>query len=237
MRPARPVIEVAVLHGPDAEQAEAGGADRLLVTAVRDGEFFSPEPATVGAIRRVTDVPLWATLKLTPGDTTTGGELTRLVGLAGEYLSVGARGVVLGFLTADLEVDSQVIEVILSDVPELPWMLDRCFDRALDSRHALRQVVTLPGLAAVQTAGAAIGMSAGFDDLVTTATADAVFARLVTACGADPEHVPWLLRSGVRQFQLGANARASGSWTKSFVEAGRVRSWRTLVDDLDARVG
>jgi copper homeostasis protein len=45
------------------------------------------------------------------------------------------------------------------------------------------------------------------------------------------EHVPWLVRSGVRQFQVGSSARPGGSWTKAHVDAGHVRSWRMLLDD------
>ena len=49
--------------------------------------------------------------------------------------------------------------------------------------------------------------------------------------GLAPEHVPWLLRAGVRQLHLGTQVRPGGSG-KAYVDASYVRSWRTLVDDV-----
>ena len=47
--------------------------------------------------------------------------------------------------------------------------------------------------------------------------------------GLQAEHVPWLVRAGVGQFHVGAQARPGASY-KSYVDAGHVRSWRLLVD-------
>ena len=54
---------------------------------------------------RASDLPVRIMLRLNESYTTTGGEFVRLVGLAEEYVSLGAEGVVFGFLDADLEVD------------------------------------------------------------------------------------------------------------------------------------
>ena len=69
---------------------------------------LSPEITTVSAVCRDTDVPVFVLLRLNDSWTTTGGELTRLVGLAEDYLTVGAKGVSFGFLDADTGVDTEV---------------------------------------------------------------------------------------------------------------------------------
>jgi copper homeostasis protein len=227
-----PVIEVVVTHASDAEQAELGGSNRLLACAVVDDELRAPEPGLVSAVRRVTDVPLWVVLRLRPGYTASGGEIPRLTGLAGEYLSVGAAGVTLGFLTRDLELDAEAISAVVDAVPGLAWRLDRCFDLVLDQRLALRQLRGQPNVAGVYSGGGATGSESGFEELATRAEGDPVFAELLTVCAAPVEQVPWLLRAGIRQYQLGAEVRSSRSWTRAFVDAARVRSWRTLLDDL-----
>jgi copper homeostasis protein len=227
-----PVIEVVVTHASDAEQAELGGSNRQLACAVVDDELRAPEPGVVSAIRRVTDGPLWVVLRLRPGYTASGGEMPRLAGLAGEYLSVGATGVTLGFLTRDLEVDTEAIDAVVDAVPGLSWRLDRCFDRVLDQRLALRQLRSRPSVVGVYSGGGATGSESGFEELVTRAQDDPVFADLATVCDAPVEQAPWLLRAGIRQYQLGAEVRSSRSWTRAFVDAARVRSWRTLLDDL-----
>jgi copper homeostasis protein len=48
--------------------------------------------------------------------------------------------------------------------------------------------------------------------------------------GLRGEHVPWLVRAGVRQFHVASSVRPSGSW-KAHVDAGHVRAWRMLLDD------
>ena len=93
------VLEVAVAHERDVTGAVEGGADRLHVVGA--GEL-SPEITTVSAVCRDTDVPVFVLLRLNDTWTTTGGELTRLVGLdvqrvlgagAGQAQRPAARGV------------------------------------------------------------------------------------------------------------------------------------------------
>ena len=81
---------------------------RVRTTAARTGCFvvddldaggLSAEPALVSAVCKETDLPVRAMLRLNDTYTTTGGELTRLVGLGEDYLAVGAEGVSFGFLT------------------------------------------------------------------------------------------------------------------------------------------
>ena len=47
-------LDVLVLHAADAERADAGGADRLLLVGAPESGGRSPEPALVGQVRRVT---------------------------------------------------------------------------------------------------------------------------------------------------------------------------------------
>jgi copper homeostasis protein len=75
-------------------------------------------------------------------------------------------------------------------------------------------------------------MDTGFDDLVALAQASPRFASMaIAADGVRPEHIPWLVRSGIRAVHLGVEVRPGASWSKSYVDAGFVRSWRLLLDD------
>ncbi len=231
-------VEVVALHPADAEGAEAGGADRVHGCTLSGDEARSPAPADLSAIVRATALPVRVTLRLSDGRSTQGGELTRLRGLAGEYLACGAEGFVLGFLTPELEIDLDVCAALLESFAGAPWTFDRSFDQALEARRAWRQVKLIPGLDRVHTAGAARGMATGADDLIALAEESPDFAAVATASGGvRAEDVPWLVGAGVTAVHLGQEVRPGGSWQRAHVDAGFVRSWRTLLDDAVRRTG
>lgn len=229
-----PLLEVIALGPGDATAAAEGGADRLEVVADLDADGLSPDPATVRAVKRAAELPVRAMLRANDGFSTSGSEMSRLRGAALELAAAGADGFVLGFLSPDGEVDVDACLVLLQSTGGLPWTFHRALDHALDHDLAWRQVLELPDVDAVLTAGSARGMADGLDDLLGRARRDPAVAQLVMAGGGlAAEHVPWLARVGVRQFHVGRRVRPGGSW-KAYVDPDLVRSWRALVDDAVA---
>lgn len=226
------LLEVICQHVRDVPGATDGDADRLLLMTDPEQGGRSPEPAQVSAVCKETDLPVRVLLRLNEGYSTTGGEFTRLVGLAEDYLSLGATSLSFGFLDADTEIDEATTSELVGALPEVPWGFHRGFDATLSTDHAWRAVKRLPLLDAVASGGSTRGLPVGADDLIARAAGDPDVARLLLACGElGAEQVPWLVRAGVRQFGLGAEVRPGGSWTRSYVDAGHVRSWRLLLDD------
>lgn len=230
--PMNALLEVIVLHPRDVVGADEGGADRIEVVGDIEAGALSPEPGVVSSICKGTEVPARVMLRLNDGFSTTGGELSRLIGLAEDYLAVGAEGLVFGFLDSDLEIDIEVCAYLADRLPGVPWTFHRAIDSALETHRAWRQLRHLPGLDAVLSAGSPRGLEVGHDELTDLAAADPVVARLLMAGGGlRAEHVPWLVRAGVRQFHVGSSVRPGGSWSKSYVDPGHVRAWRMLLDD------
>jgi copper homeostasis protein len=226
-----PLLEVVVLHPRDVSGAHEGGADRLVVLDDLEAGGLSAEPSLVSAVCKETDLPVRAMLRLNDSYTTTGGEIARLVGLGEDYTGVGAAGLSFGFLDADLNVDAEVCEHLAGSFPGVPWTFHRAIDASLETSLAWRRLRHLPGLDAVLSAGSPRGLSTGHEELTDRAASDATVARLLMAGGGlQGEHVPWLVRAGVRQFQVASSVRPGGSW-KAHVDAAHVRAWRMLLDD------
>jgi copper homeostasis protein len=223
------LLEVAVSDPRDAPGAAEGGADRLYVVTPGPTCGLSPEPALVSAVGRESELPLFVLLRLNDTWSTTGGEFARLVGLAEDYLACGATGVAFGFLDNDLEIDTETCSMLLGRLPNVPWTFTRAIDSSLDPRRSWRRLRELPRLVAVRSAGSPQGMSVGYDDLLATVTPE-ISPLLMPGGGLAPEHVPWLLKAGVRQLHLGDQVRPGGS-LRAYVDASYVRSWRTMVDD------
>lgn len=223
------LLEVIALHAADAERAEAGGADRIELLGTMDDDGLSPEPRSVDKARRATSIQIRPMVRLRAGFGTDGGEVTRLKGLISAYQDAGADGVVLGFLNGTNRVDQEVVGELVGD-GAFPWTFHRAIDHCLDTDQAWRDVVALPGLTQVLTAGSARGVEQGLDGLLRRAKEDADVARLIMAGGGlKPEHVPWLVRAGVRAFHIGSPARPGGSF-KAYVDSELVTSWRELID-------
>lgn len=222
-----PLLEVAIRSERDVTGAQEGGAGRMLLAGAGG---LSPDLEAASAVLRGCDVPVRVVLRLNDSYTTTGGEFTRLVGLAEEYLALGAEGVAFGFLDADLDVDVETCRALAESLPGVPWTFAEAIDACLDMRRAWRSLLQLPGLDAVLTSGSPQGLGVGYDDLLAAAQSDSRLAELMLpGNGLLPEHVPWLARAGVAQFHIGIQTRPGASY-KSYVDAGYVRSWRLLLD-------
>ena len=222
-------LDVVVLHARDAEAATTGGADRLLLGVEPEEGYLSPEPATVSAVVRETDLPVYVVLRAPDLN------FRRLVDLGATFLELGARGLAFGFLDRDLEIDRASCTEMCTELGGVPWLFHG-FDEALDPDHAWRDVRGLPGLESVISAGSTRGLTHGADELIARTTSDPRVAELVLAGGGlTPELVPWLVRAGVRRFAIGSSARTSASWTRASVDVDHVRSWRMLLDDALSR--
>lgn len=229
-----PILDVVVLHPKDVVAATDGGADRLLLVADPGDVGVSPDLATVSAVVKATDVPVRLLLRQGDGFEVTPDGVDALAEVAEAATTLGVAGFSFGFLDRELEIDSEACAELASRV-RLPWTFHRGFDSALNSRRAWRDVLSLPGLDAVASAGSSRGMSAGADELLEHAENPRVAALLLAGGALQPEQVPWLVRAGVRQFGVGASVRPGRSWTRSFVDVDHVRTWRMLLDDAVAR--
>ena len=229
------LLEVAVLHQRDVPGCHEGGADRLALIVPGGVGGMSPDLAAAASVIRSSELPVRIMLRLNESFTTTGGEFMRLVGLAEEYVALGAEGVVFGFLDADLEVDLETCAALAGSLPGVPWTMHRAIDHTLDLARSWRRIVNLPGLTSVCTAGSPQGLEQGLDDLLALVGSSPDVAGLAMPSGGLlPEHVPWLARAGVRQFHVGVQVRPGATY-KSYVAGEFVRSWRSMLDDATAR--
>ena len=229
------LLEVAVLHARDVPGCVEGGADRIALRVGDDVAGSSPDLAAAAAVIRSTDLPVRVVLRLNDTFTTSGGEMVRLIGLAEEYVGLGAEGVSFGFLDPDLEIDEETCAALAGSLRGVPWTFHRGFDAALDAGRSWRRVRTLPGLTAVCSGGSTAGLARGYEELLARAEGDPEVGRLLMPGGGlEPEQVPWFVRAGVRQFHVAEQVRPGGS-LKSYVDAEFVRSWRRMIDGATSR--
>lgn len=228
------LLEVIALSSADAERAESGGADRIELLGTLADDGLSPEPRMVDKVRRATSIQIRPMVRLRSGFSTDGGEVVRLKGLIASYVDAGADGIVLGYLNGANRIDLEVMSELIGQ-GEVAWTFHRAIDHCLETDRAWRDVRSLKGLTQILTAGSARGVEFGLDELLRRAAGDEGAASLIMAGGGlAPEHVPWLVRAGVRAFHIGSAARPGRSY-KAYVDEELVASWRELIDDETSR--
>jgi copper homeostasis protein len=225
----RPLLEVIALDAADAVAAEAGGADRLEVVAEMSADGLTPSIEVVAEIHKATALPLRVMLRSHDGFGTNPADVERLRTAAGELAAAGAEGFVLGFLTADGDLDLAAMRAVANAVVDAPWTCHRAIDRVRDPDAAWAAVTELPGLSAVLTAGSAAGVDEGLAALRRRAGDPEAAALVLAGGGLRPDHVPPLLAAGVRGFHVGRLARRHESWDEP-VETELVTHWRTALD-------
>ncbi len=213
------ILHVRVHTAYEAECAEQGGADRIIVAAPETET--APAPHVVAKVRQASSLDLRVLLRPRPDFTTDGALMTHLKGLAFAYGAAGADGFVFGFLNQMTGLDVQACNELARDAT-WNWTLDLALDAALDQGEAWAAIPRLDRADSVLSAGSARGVEHGIDALIARRGFD---PPVIAGGGLSPEHIPWLVRGGLRRFYVDARP----------VTADVVRAWRRLIDAEVAR--
>ena len=225
--PAPNLLEVIALDADDAGAAVRGGADRLELVQDMAADGLTPSIENFERIRDAVDVPLRVMLRCRDGFAITERELDGLCATAAKLQAAGMEESVLGFLTADNEVDVPALEAVLAAAKPRRWTFHRAIDYAADPALAWKAVAALPGIDAVLTAGSASGVDIA-----------GLTARLDWEHGAPPwvvggglreEHIGPLRAVGLTRFHVGSRVRHGASWAQP-VDVVSVARWRWLID-------
>ncbi|MDR0784040.1 MAG: copper homeostasis protein CutC, partial [Propionibacteriaceae bacterium] len=188
------LLQVPITSAYEAECAESGGADRLLLASLDD---LTPPLDLVTKVRAASTVHLRVVLRTRIGFITDGAEMTKLKGMVSACRDAGVDGFVFGFLNALSGIDrAACIELAGDDL--WGWTFDRAIDAALNQDLAWQDLTGLPRLDSVMSAGSAREVEQGLDRLIDRATHFPVIAT----GNLTPEQIPWLARGGVTRFQI-----------------------------------
>lgn len=221
------LLEVIALDADDAVAAVRGGADRLELVQDMSADGLTPSIEAFERIREAVDVPLRVMLRCRDGFTVQARELEELCSTAERLHAAGMQESVLGFLTADDDVDVSAIEAVLEAARPQRWTFHRAIDYAADPALAWKAVATMPGIDAVLTAGSSSGVDIA-----------GLMARLDWEHGAPPwvvggglreEHIGPLREVGLTRFHVGSRVRHGASWARP-VDVDAVARWRGLID-------
>lgn len=151
--PIRYQIEVAVETPDDARRAEAGGADRLELSAALDLGGLTPSLGLFEEVRAVTRLPVLVMIRPRPGDFVYDDAESRVMARdIAEYRRLAPAGFVFGALTENGTVDGPRCQRLREACGGLPCVFHRAFDRCPVPASALADLIAL-GFVRVLTSG------------------------------------------------------------------------------------
>ena len=143
------ILEVCVDSVESAVNAELGGADRIELCGDLIVGGTTPSLALYEKIREKINIPIHVLLRPRFGDFLYSEILSRQ---AATFSAAGADALVIGCLTADGQLDTEVLNRIMNAGKGTPCNLHRAFDMCRDLDEALETARKL-GIVSILTSG------------------------------------------------------------------------------------
>jgi copper homeostasis protein len=224
----RILLEVIVQSVADAEEAEAGGADRLEVVREIERDGLTPPLDLVRSIIAATSLPLRVMIRESEGFGITGPrELIALQRAFADFADLGVHGAVVGF-ARDGALDLDLITSVLAVAPGLPVTLHRAFDSVQDPEAAIEAALTFPQIDRILTSGSSAAWTDRCERLAGWSRRAGPRITLLPGGGVDEQALQVLTRcEGITEAHIGKAAREPQVSTAP-VSAVRVRHLKSL---------
>ncbi|MFF4765584.1 copper homeostasis protein CutC [Streptomyces sp. NPDC001255] len=206
----RPTLEIAVTSAAGARVARDHGADRVELCTGLELGGLTPSAALVESVAAV-GTPVQVLVRCRPGDFVHDAEeLALMTAEVRSVIASGARGVVIGALTAEGTLDVEAVARLRDAAREADPAAEVTLHRAIDvAADPVGTAALLPalGLTRVLTSGGAPAAGQGLDRLAAMVAA-APGVRVMAGGGVRPADIPTLLAAGVDAVHLSAKRRA-----------------------------
>lgn len=191
------VLEACVDDLDSAHAAVLGGADRLeLCDNLADGGT-TPSHGMLGYLLDTLDIPVFPIIRPRGGDFCYSGSERRVMARDVDHaLSLGARGIVTGALTAEGEIDIEALRDVVLHRSDVAVTFHRAFDLVRDPIVALETLIEA-GVARILTSG----------QHATAWEGRALLAELVRRAG---ERIVVMAGGGIHEDHVTALVRETG---------------------------
>ncbi len=213
----------------DAEQAEAGGADRLEVVREIERDGLTPPLDLVRSIIAASSLPLRVMVRESDGfGITRPSELIALQRAFADLADLGVHGAVVGF-AHDGVLDLDLIASVLSVAPGLPVTLHRAFDSVNDPETAIDAALAFPQIDRILTSGGSGDWRSRCERLTAWSRRAGPRITILPGGGVDEDGLRVLARcEGISEAHVGKAAREPQVSTAP-VSAARVKHLKSLI--------
>ncbi len=231
-------VEVCAGSLAEVEQASAHGADSVELCTWLAAGGVSPGWGLVAGAMQAATCPVRVLVRPGPGGFLHRDRDRHMVLQEVELLAErGVHGVVFGALTADGDVDMDLMRAVRRAFPNGEVTFHRAIDQAADVRRAFQQCLDL-GVDRVLTSGGGATALAGSDTLAWMVQEANGAVQVAAAGGIRPEHVVQLIeRTGVGEVHFAAQRIVSASEVASLALSSAAGAVATVEPDLPKLTG
>jgi len=238
-------LEIAVTSAAGAVVAQSSGADRVELAAALELGGLTPSAGLLEATQSALE-PLatesWqgvhALIRPRPGDFVYDeDDVTTAVLEVRAVVRAGAKGVVIGALTADGSIDSEYVRRLTEAARETDPGTTVTFHRAIDQTPSVADsfagLLELGLVDRVLTSGGKPGAGEAIDELTALVHQSQGKIQVMAGGGVKLDDFPALVAAGVDAVHLSAKRHVSGAGARVSLGAGDADPGAYFVTDAD----
>lgn len=228
------ILEIGATTLLDAILAEENGADRIELSSGMVDGGYTPSYGLMEKVMEQVKIPVHIVVRphnqtfvYNKDDLDT---MRRDIQLAKE---LGAKGIIIGCLTEEKEIDVHVLSQLLSEADGLDVTFSHAFDQVRDQEEALEALQHFPQIKRVTTSGSDKTALAGIPQIKKLLRRlQGQSLTLVGSKGLKPENMkPFLEVTKLTEVRLGAGVRVNCQYTQP-INPKSVQAARQLCDKL-----
>jgi len=208
------ILEVIATCADDVETAVACGADRIeLVTGIAEGGLTPSLALIEAAVILAGEVPVQVMIR--PHSKSfcyNENDIAVMLRDIDLVKQAGAKGIVIGALTAGGTIDLRAVERLLQAAERLDITFHRAFDKLEDQNAAYKQLGRYPQISRILTSGGGAHAAENVSR-IRSLNAYKTGPAIMAGYGLTPDNLSYVLReTAVREVHFGSGVRLNRSY-------------------------
>jgi copper homeostasis protein len=204
------LLEVCIDSLESAQNAIAGGANRLEVCSALELGGLTPSPGLVQQIKNISNIPLHILIRPRSGDFSySNSEFNTILQDIDYYKTADIKGIVCGILLNNGDIDMDRTRILVERSKPLSFTFHRAFDHVLDISKSLENLINL-NIDRILTSGKQETAIQGIENINKLVKQAANRIIIMPGSGISSNNIKQLIRTGAEEFHMSGKTIKKG---------------------------